>query len=107
MTRTISIAIANYGPILIISVIVNFFGIALKNRLIKSLEINNLLNVGQFGHLAGKSNVTAICNIVRNILDTFDNKNSCPAKFYYMLKAFHTICHDTPVDKLEYHGIRG
>lgn len=97
----------SYRPISIIPVISKIFEVVLKNRLLEYFERNNLLTSAQFGYRQGRSTVNAICEMYGNIIQAFEERKICTAKFYDMSKAFDTVNHGVLIKKLEYYGIRG
>ena len=99
--------ITNYRPI---SVINNFSKIlekALKERLVKFFEINNILSHRQFGFIESMSTNDALYEIISEITNNLNDSKKALAVFLDLAKAFDTVPHHNLLEILSGYGIRG
>uniref|UniRef100_A0A1B6LBV2 Reverse transcriptase domain-containing protein n=2 Tax=Graphocephala atropunctata TaxID=36148 RepID=A0A1B6LBV2_9HEMI len=97
----------SYRPISIIPVFSKVIEIIVHDQLISYLECNGYLNISQFGFRKGKCTTDAIDALVRQILDSFENKASAQATFCDLSKAFDCVDHKELIAKLNYYGVNG
>jgi hypothetical protein len=97
----------NYRPISILPAFSKIIEKAVLNRLIKYLNINNILCNSQHGFRSGHNTTTALYNALDFITNNLDNKNHTLSIFLDVAKAFDSIDHSILLRKLYYYGIRG
>lgn len=97
----------SYRPISIIPIISKVFEDILKNRLVRYFDGMSLFCDQQYGYLKNKSTIQAICDIIDNVIQGFDDWNKTSATLLDLSKAFDCVCHELLMDKLQYYGIRG
>jgi retron-type reverse transcriptase len=79
---------------------------ALYSRLTEYLYNNKLLAENQYGFRKGLSTDDAIFKLIKEILDTLNNKMKTGSVFCDLQKAFDTVNHELLLDKLQYYGIK-
>lgn len=99
--------ITNYRPISILSSFSRFFETAMKTRIENFLIENDILNNCQHGFVKGKSTITAITDLVNNIVEARDKGIAAVGIFYDFSMAFDTISHSRLLEKLAGMGIAG
>jgi len=77
------------------------------NRLISFFNKYQLLTPSQFGFQANKSTELSVNEIINNIINSFEGKESAFCIFLDFAKAFDTVNHKILLKKLEYYGVRG
>ena len=97
----------NYRPISVLPALSKILERLLNNRLMKYLELNNLLSSQQFGFRAGKSTDMAVGSLVEHLVRHLNKKQKALAIFLDLAKAFDTVSIPHLLLKLEAFGIRG
>ena len=75
--------------------------------LCKHVTENNILSVEQFGFKEYCSTEKASYKLIKEILDSLNNKNIIVGGFYDLKNAFDSVLYKILVDKLEFSGITG
>jgi len=99
--------LTNYRPISLLTSFSKVLEKALYSRLTEYLYNNKLLVENQYGFRKGLSTDDAIFKLIKEILDTLNNKMKTGSVFCDLLKAFDTVNHELLLDKLQYYGIKG
>lgn len=97
----------NFRPVAIVPVISKVIELAIKSRIIKHLNDNNLFNEYQFGFRKGHSTSSAIQRLVNIILETFESGDIAQSIFCDLSKAFDCVSHEILLIKLKSYGIEG
>ena len=96
----------NYRPISILPVISKVVEKIVHNRLVDYLSESKLLLKRQFGFRAKKSTKLPVILLCDNIRKNWDSKLVTECPFINFSKAFDTISHAKPLQKLNAYGIR-
>lgn len=99
--------INKFRPISILPTISKVFEAALKNRLMKYLEQNDLFSESQHGYRSGRSTITAALDLYKKITRALDNREMVEVAMCDLSKAFDTLPHKLILQKLQHYGIRG
>lgn len=99
--------VSNYRPISILPSMSKVLEKIMNKRLIKYLEINNLLSPQQYGFRANKSTSDAVHDLTECIVSNLDGGRKCLSIFLDLAKAFDTVSIPLLLDKLQRLGIRG
>ncbi|EFA12125.1 putative RNA-directed DNA polymerase from transposon X-element-like Protein [Tribolium castaneum] len=98
--------INKFRPISILPTISKVFEAALKNRLMKYLEQNDLFSESQNGYRSGRSTITATLDLYKKITSALDNREIVEVAMCDLSKAFDILPHKLILQKLQYNGIR-
>jgi hypothetical protein len=80
---------------------------ALYNRLIDYVNNNKILNPQQFGFRKNLATDDAIFNLTQEILNALNNKKLVVSIFFDLVKAFYSVNHSLPIQKLHHYGVTG
>ena len=97
----------NYRPISLLPQFSKILEKLFDDRLEQFICKNNILTDCQFGFRTGRSSSMAIVNLMEKITNSLDNKKTVISVFIDLRKAFDTIDHTIPLQKLNNYGIRG
>lgn len=97
----------NYRPISIIPILGKILEILLKTRLVKYLEVNNILNTCQFGFRKNCSTIKAVSSVIDDIIEALEQCLYSSVTLCDLSKAFDCVSHEILIRKLEFYGIRG
>lgn len=100
-------SIGSYRPISIIPVMGKVFEAVMKKQLVDYLEHNNLLADSQHGFRRGRSTISAVSELISDVLDTFEDKGSTALILADLSKAFDTVNHDILLSRLRSLGVGG
>lgn len=98
--------IINYRPISLLTSFSKIFERAIKKRLVKFLDENDILSETQYGFRKGKCTTHAILNLVEDLYITLDKKEKAAITFLDLSKAFDTVDHALLLKKLQKIGIQ-
>ena len=76
------------------------------NRLIKFLNLHNILYSKQFGFRNNRSTALALIDLINNISSAIDRNETTLGIFLDLSKAFDTIYHEILCQKLQHYGNR-
>jgi len=97
----------NYRPISLLSVFDKLLEKLMAIRLNNFLSVNNILYRYQFGFHKNYSTVLAVIDVVDNILEHLDKKETGLGIYLDLRKAFDTVDHDILLHKMYNYRIRG
>lgn len=100
-------SVNNYRPISILTSLSKILEKILNSRLIKYMQLNNIISENQYGFCPGKSTEDAVVFLTEVITRTLDMKAKCVGIFLDLKKAFDTVSIPILLKKLEGIGIRG
>ena len=99
--------VSNYRPISLLPLPGKLLEKIVHMKISNYLEINEILCDKQNGFRKERSSVHSIVNLTDSLLNAINNNETCMALFIDLKKAFDTINHNIPIQKLEYIGIKG
>lgn len=99
--------IGDFRPISLLNVFSKIFEKILKEKIMKFIEKNNILNSSQFGFTTNSSTEYAITTIYDQFLKNLDDNLITCSIFLDIKKAFDSISHDILLKKLYHYGFRG
>ena len=97
----------NYRPISLLCCISKIFERLVADRLMKYLQLNNLISNGQSGFMPNDCTTNQIIKIITNILEAFEKGQEMVAIFLDISKAFDKVWHKGLFVKLRNNGICG
>jgi hypothetical protein len=77
------------------------------NKLVKYLQLHELLFESQYGFRKHHSTVHGVAEFIHHTVKAYDDKNYTVSVLLDMSKAFDTFNHTILLHKLKYYGIRG
>ena len=98
---------ANYRPISLLPIFGKIYEKIIFARLISFIDKHKILYNRQYGFQKDKSTEYALLDIVENIMNSLENKDSPCCVFLDFAKAFDTVNHAILLGKLHHYGIRG
>lgn len=99
--------VTQYRPIALLSTFSKVFETAMCNQLTSFCEKFNIFDSNQHGFRKGKSTVTALVALTREILDIINNHKYAISIMLDMSKAYDRVSHKILLNKLYSIGIRG
>jgi ribonucleases P/MRP protein subunit RPP40 len=100
-------SVENYRPISLTAHFSKILERIIKDKIVKYLDENNLINISQHGFVKNKSCLTNLLEFTQNITDWIDNYKPVDIYFLDFNKAFDKVPHNRLLSKLEAHGISG
>ena len=100
-------SIDNFRAITVCSSLAKILEKVVRDRVLKFIKYNKILNDNQFGFRKKHNTNHAIINLTESMLDDLDNGLKVGGVFLDIAKAFDTVNHDILLRKLEYYGFRG
>ena len=98
---------SNYRPISLLPIFSKIFEKLMYRRLLRFLEVHNILYSLQFGFQENHSIDQALVSLTEAIRNTLDNKRFGCGIFVNLQKALDTVNHEVLLSKLEHYGVRG
>lgn len=98
---------SNYRPIALLSTLSKILEKVVSKRLIRHLELNNLLSQNQFGFRSGLSTEDATLKLTGLVTSHLDAGYKCLGVFLDLQKAFDTVSMPILLARLENAGLRG
>ena len=98
---------ANYRPISLLPIFGKMYEKIIFSRLISFVDKYQILFNRQYGFQKEKSTEYALIDIVDNIMNSLEKKESPCCVFLDFAKAFDTVNHKILLGKLHHYGIRG
>jgi hypothetical protein len=98
---------SNYRPIYVLPVLSQVFEKVLQVRLLEFLDLQGMINPGQYGFRAGHSTVMAVQDVVERVTGTWHSKRATLGVIIDLKRAFNTVDHRIFLAKLEHYGVRG
>ena len=99
--------IKNFRPISVLPFISKIFEKLMLARLVRYLDLNNVLNNRQFGFRHDLGTSDALIDFLTKIYDAFNANEYTLCAFIDFKKAFDTVPHDILICKLNHYGVRG
>ena len=97
----------NYRPVSLLSQFSKILEKLFAFRLDKFIDKYQILNDSQYGFRCKNSTSLALLELIEELTNTIDNKESTIGVFIDLKKAFDTIDHSLLLQKIENYGIRG
>ncbi|XP_046679311.1 uncharacterized protein LOC124366754 [Homalodisca vitripennis] len=97
----------NYRPISLVPTFSKIIERVVLKRLLQFLNANKLLTEYQHGFKKGKSTITALVDLIEDIINNLENGHNATGIFIDMSKAFDCLSHDFILNKLGSLGICG
>ena len=97
----------NYRPISVLPVLSQLFEKVIRSRLIRFLDRNEVLILGQYGFRPGHSTAMAVLEMVEKVREAWEQGNAAIGVLIDLKKAFDRVDHRILLAKLEHFGIRG
>jgi phosphopentomutase len=98
---------ASYRPMSLLSSFSKVFERLIFNRLYEHININNILDINQYGFRPNSSTEKVSYKLIDKILKSMNNKHLVGGIFCNLQKAFDCVSHDILIKKLEFYGITG
>jgi hypothetical protein len=97
---------SNYQPISVLPVLSQVFERVLQVRLLEFLDMQGVINPGQYGFRAGYSTAMAVQDMVKRVRGAWNSKRAVLGAFIDLRKAFDTVGHRILLGKFEHYGVR-
>jgi hypothetical protein len=84
---------SNYRPISVLPVLSQVFERVLQVRLLEFLDVQGVINPGQYGFWAGHSTAMAVQDMVEKVWRAWNSKRAALGVFIDLKKAFNMVDH--------------
>lgn len=98
---------ANYRPISLTSVVCKLMETLIRDKIVKYLEENKLLNDSQHGFRNKRSCLTNLLDFFYEVFNSYDETKAVDIIYLDFQKAFDTVPHKRLISKVKAHGIAG
>ena len=98
---------ANYRPISLTSVACKLMETILRDKIVKYLEENKILNDSQHGFRNKRSCLTNLLDFFYEVFNSYDETRAVDIIYLDFQKAFDTVPHRRLISKVKAHGIAG
>jgi hypothetical protein len=79
----------------------------LNSQLVQYFETHHLFSVAQHGFRGGRTTVSAVTQLITEVLESFEAKDSIALILTDLSKAFNCVCHSILIGKLRGFGVDG
>ena len=97
----------NYRPISLTSIVCKLMETIIRDKIVKHLEENNLLNDSQHGFRSKRSCLTNLLDFFYDIFKMYDEEKAVDVVYLDFQKAFDKVPHKRLLAKIKAHGIDG
>ena len=97
----------NYRPISLTSVVCKVMETIIRDKIVKFLEVNELIKNSQHGFRNKRSCLTNLLDFYNDVFNIYDESKAVDIIYLDFQKAFDTVPHKRLLTKLQTHGVTG